>query len=70
MVSGSCRAELAEEAREGPDAPLDSRPWSSNLKTFRRSVGHQILKSRRDTENQARGISEIVAGIEPMAIQS
>jgi hypothetical protein len=24
-----------------------SRPWSSNLKTFRRSVGHQILKSGR-----------------------
>ena len=23
MVSGSCRAELAEEAPEGPDVPLD-----------------------------------------------
>ena len=69
MVSGSCRAELAEEAREGPDAPLDSRPWSSNLKMFR-SVGHQILKSGRVRENRPEGSAEIVAGFEAMAIQS
>jgi hypothetical protein len=58
VVSGSCRAELAEEAPEGRTYLSTSRPWSSNLKMFRRSVGHQILKSGEGLrEKQARGIS-------------
>ena len=71
MVSGSCRAELAEEAREGPDAPLDSRPWSSNLKDVqevRRTSDLEIGEGVPKTGQ--RGSAEIVAGIEAMAIQS
>jgi hypothetical protein len=49
---------LAEEAPEGRTYLSTSRPWSSNLKMFRRSVGHQILKSGEGLrEKQARGIS-------------
>jgi heptaprenylglyceryl phosphate synthase len=71
VVSGSCRAELAEEAPEGPDVPLDESSVvvePEDVQEVRRTSDLEIGGGVR--EKQARGSSEIVAGIEAMAIQS
>ena len=70
-MSGSCRAELAEEAPEGPDVPLDESSVvvePEGVQEVRRTSDLEIGGGVR--EKQARGSSEIVAGIEAMAIQS
>ena len=71
MVSGSCRAELAEEAPEGPDVPLDESSVvvePEDVQEVRRTSDLEIGEGVR--ENRPEGSAEIVAGIEAMAIQS
>jgi hypothetical protein len=70
VVAGSCRGELAEEAPESPDVPLDESSVvveSEDVQEVRRTSD---LDRGRVREKQARGSSEIVAGIEAMAIKS
>jgi hypothetical protein len=62
---------LAEEAPEGPDVPLDESSVvvePEGVQEVRRTSDLEIGGGVR--EKQARGSSEIVAGIEAMAIQS
>ena len=71
MVSGSCRAELAEEAPEGPDVPLDESSVvvePEDVQEVRRTSDLEIGEGY--AKNRPEGSAEIVAGIEAMAIQS
>jgi hypothetical protein len=71
VVSGSCRAELAAEAPEGPDVPIDESSMVVDPKDVQELLRTSDLEIGEGVrENKPEGSAEIVAGIEAVAIQS